>query len=451
MHFKDLMIGVSGVRGVIGKGMTPELALLWAGGFGTWIGGGKVVVGRDTRPSGEMLCAAVSAGLSGCGCDVEDVGVLPTPTVALAVEKRGAAGGIIITASHNPQEWNALKFVRSDGRMLTPTDFTELHGLVVQGPLRSVPWNRLGTIRKWDGAETAYLSAVLGVSILNLDRIRKRRFKVVLDAVNGAGSFTYPKLLEALNCSVVPLNDTGSGIFPHSPEPRPEALEDLSRVVKAESADLGFAVDPDGDRLAAVDETGQPIGEEVTLALAIQSVLEITPGPVVVNSLTSQVVEYVAGQYGVPCHRTRVGEANVAVGIKEFDAVAGGEGNGGLIYPALHLVRDAGIAMALVLNRLASGRKTLSALAGALPNYKMVKAAFPLGDRDAQTIIEEVAKFYSHDQVSRADGLRVVYEDGWVQVRASGTEPILRVFAESLSQEKAERYSAEMLEHLGSL
>ena len=442
--FKGLMTGISGIRGVVGEGMTPEVALLWSGGFGTWVKGGKVVVARDPRTSGDMLNLAVKAGLAAAGCDVDDAGMIPTPVAALAVERRGAAGGIIITASHNPQQWNALKFVRSDGRMLTANDFTDLERIVVEGPLRTAGWDRLGTVLDWDGAGMAYLGAVTGIDFLDFERLNQKRFRVAIDCVNGAGSFLYPELLEALGCEVVSIHCDGSGLFPHVAEPLPENLGDLCRTVIEEQCVIGFAVDPDGDRLAIVDEKGMPIGEELTLALAVKTVLEIQPGPVVVNSLTSQVINDIADELDVECHRTRVGEANVAAKMMEIQAIVGGEGNGGIILPQVHTVRDAGVGMAIILNRLATCRKKVSELVDQLPSYRMIKSSYPVGREDPYELLEAVAVKYEHDQVSRIDGVRVSYENGWVQIRPSNTEPILRIYAESHDIEHAQKMIDEM-------
>ncbi len=442
------MTGVSGIRGIVGEGMTPEVALLWSSGFATWTNGGKIVVGRDSRPSGVMLNLAVKSGLAAAGCDVDDIGVVPTPEAALAIARRGAAGGIIITASHNPQEWNALKFVRHDGRMLTMPDFVELERIVTEGPLRSVRWDRLGKIQDWDGADYMYLSAVTGLGCLDLDRLKGKRFKVAIDCVNSAGSKIYPALLEALGCQVIAINSDGSGIFQRPPEPHPDNLGDLCQTVINEGCSVGFAVDPDGDRLAAVDEKGIPLGEELTLAVAIRSVLERNPGTVVVNSLTSQIVDDVAQSFGVECYRTRVGEANVATGMKEMHAVVGGEGNGGIILPDLHLVRDAGVGMALILNLLSATKKGLREIWQVLPEYKMMKIAYPLQQSDADEIVQDVAGCYDHDQLSRIDGLRVAFDDGWVQIRPSNTEPILRVYSEAKTEEKAKDLLNQMLSNI---
>lgn len=439
------MAGVSGVRGIVGEGMTPEVALLWASGFGTWLQGRKVVVSRDSRPTGGMLSLAVKAGLLSAGCDVDDVGVVPTPVGAMAVERRGAGGGIIITASHNPQSWNALKFVRADGRMLTEGEFRDVEQIVVNGPIRSAAWDRIGIEVAWDGAELMYVSALLGLSMLDLDRIRRKNFEVAFDAVNGAGSFLYPRLLEALGCRVAAIHCDGSGLFPRPPEPLPANLNDLGRKVVEEKCQIGFAIDPDGDRLAVIDEAGRPIGEEVTLALAIKAVLRAQPGAVVVNCLTSNVIDDIAASYGVACHRTRVGEANVAARMKEVGAVAGGEGNGGVILPELHLVRDAGVGMALILNLLAAGKKPVSELAAQLPAYHMIKSSCPVGDRDPVELVEAAAAHYPHDLVTRIDGARISYPEGWVQMRPSNTEPILRVYAEAANPAAAKALLDELI------
>lgn len=439
------MIGVSGVRGVVGEGMTPEVALVWACGLGTMVEGGKVIVARDTRPSGEMLNYAVKAALLSCGCEVEEVGILPTPAAALAVAVRGARAGIIITASHNPQSWNALKFVRSDGRMFKPSEFEELHNIVVNGPLRSVPWQHLGVERRWDKGGEVYIREVLGVHWVDLDRIARRRFRVAFDGVNGAGSELYPQLLEALGCEVVKIYCEGNGQFPRGPEPTPENLSELSRLVVEEKCQIGFAVDPDGDRLSAVDEKGRAWGEEATLALAVQEVLKHQPGPVVINTLTSQMVAEVAAQFQVPCYRSKVGEAFVAEMMEREGAVVGGEGNGGIMYPQLHLVRDAGLGMVFLLNMLASGKRTFSYHASQLPQFYMKKASYPINDLDHNALLDRIAKIYPYNQVVRLDGLRIITPTGWVQMRASNTEPILRIFAESIDEREATELLDQMM------
>jgi len=445
------MTSVSGVRGIVGEGLTPEVALLWAGGFGTWIEGRKVVLARDSRPTGWMFVHAVKAGLMSAGCDIEDVGVVPTPTGVLAVERRGAGGGIIITASHNPQPWNALKFVRPDGRMLTANDFSELEHIVTDGPIRSAAWDKIGRSVDWKGAGEMYLDAALGLGLLDLDRIRRKKLRVAIDCVNGAGSMLYPLLLEALGCEVTSIYCDGSGFFPRSPEPGPENIQELCRCVVTNKCQVGFAVDPDGDRLAAVDETGQPIGEETTLALAILNTLARRPGPVVINSLTSQLICDITRQFEIDCHRSKVGEANVAALMKEVGAVVGGEGNGGVMLAELHLVRDAGVGMALILNEMAAARKPLSIKVAALPQYKMLKTTYPILEFNPQEALDILAERYPYDQVSRTDGVRIANDHGWIQARASNTEPILRIYSEDRDGEQAESALNEMLENIESI
>ena len=428
--FKGLMTGVSGIRGIVGEGMTPEVALIWSSGFGSWLKGGKVVLSRDPRPTGLMLNHAIKAGLMSASCDVDDVGIVPTPVGAMAVKQRGAAGGIIITASHNPQQWNALKFVRHDGRMLSASDFVELEHIVVNGPIRSVSWNKVGVSYDWNGADEMYIRAVTGIGFLELEKIKRKKLKVAIDCVNGAGSILYPQLLKLFGCEVVEIHTQMNGLFPRTPEPLPENLGDLSKLVIDNRCDIGFAVDPDGDRLAVVDETGTPIGEELTLALAVKSVLEYAPGPVVVNCLTSQVIDDIASDFKVDCHRTKVGEANVSGTISKVGAAIGGEGNGGVILPSVHSVRDAGIGMAIFINKLATTKKTVSKLRSELPTYHMIKSSQPVGGSDSKYLMEAISREYSHDQVSRIDGVRVTFDDGWVQARPSNTEPIFRIYSE---------------------
>ncbi len=449
--FTGLMTGVSGIRGIVGEGITPEVVTLWAGGFGSWVKGRKVIVARDSRPTGEMLSMSVKAALCAAGCDVDDIGIVPTPTAALTVERRGAGGGIIITASHNPQQWNALKFVRSDGRMLTAQDFNDLQRTVTEGPLRSVAWNQIGMMNEWDGSGVMHIAAITGLGLLHLEKIKGKRFKVALDCVNGAGCVIYPLLLEALGCEVVKVNCKMDGLFPRGPEPTPENIVELSKTVIEEGCVIGFAVDPDGDRLSIVDETGKPLGEEVSLALTIKSVLESKPGPVVVNCLTSMMIDDIAEEFGVKCYRSKVGEANVAAGMREFKSVVGGEGNGGIIAGDLHYVRDAGVGMALLLNRLANRKQKISEFHRDIPKYHMIKKIVPLRELDADEIISSVKSKYEHDQISTIDGLRVIFQDGWVQVRPSNTEPILRVYSESKESERALQIISQMLLNIESI
>src|SRR5690242_2568683 len=392
-----LMVGVSGVRGIVGKDLTPEVVTRWARALGTWVhengkretGKGKgsaVVLGRDARESGPAFAAAVTAGLTSVGCDVIDIGLVPTPTVQLAVEHHHAGGGIAITASHNPIEWNALKFIGPDGIFLDGADGKRVQKLAGEdGEGRG----RAGQVTTDPGAVARHLDAVLRLPVLDLERIRKRKFAVALDAVRGAGGPVMRDLLERLGCRVTGINLETDGRFPRAPEPVPENLGDLAALVRRAGADVGIAVDPDVDRLAIVDETGTPIGEDYTLALAIRAVMGGKGGkggtPIVVCNLsTSLVVEDAARAYGAEVVRTPVGEVHVARAILRLGAAIGGEGNGGVMYPALHAGRDAPVAAALLLTLLAREGRPVSQLVAAEPRYVIVKAKVERGARSRE-------------------------------------------------------------------
>src|SRR5216110_2445169 len=391
-----LMVSVSGVRGLVGKDLTPEVVARWAAAFGTWAkdggrgggtrraGGPKVVVGRDARTSGPMFAGAATAGLQSVGCDVIDVGLVATPTVQLAVEHHRAAGGIILTASHNPIEWNALKFVGRDGIFLDTAAGTRVRQLAAGESLPRAHVNAIGGVEADSDAISRHLAAVLALPAVAVRAIKGRRFRVALDTVRGAGGTLMPELLERLGCRVTAINLETDGMFPRPPEPVPENLKALGALVRRKKADVGIAVDPDVDRLAIVDEKGRPIGEDYTLAFAIRAVLGGRPvGPsarrpvVVCNLSTSLVVEDAAKEYGANVVRAPVGEAHVARQIIELKAVIGGEGNGGVMYPALHVGRDAPVAGALVLSLLARERITVSEVVARAPRYTIVKAKAP--------------------------------------------------------------------------
>src|SRR5438309_1146726 len=459
-----LMVGVSGVRGIVGKDLTPEVVTRWARAFGTWVledgkrerGKGNwsaVVVGRDARASGPAFAAAVTTGLTSVGCDVIDIGLVPTPTVQLAVEHHHAGGGIAITASHNPIEWNALKFIGSDGIFLDGADGKRVQALVGEdGGGRG----RTGKVESDAGAIERHLDAVLRLPGLDVERIRTRRFSVALDAVRGAGGPVMRDLLERLECRVTGINLETDGRFPRAPEPVPENLGDLAALVRRSGADVGIAVDPDVDRLAIVDETGAPIGEDYTLAFAVRSVLgkgERGTGKgatVVCNLSTSLVVEDAARECGAEVVRTAVGEVHVARAILRLGAAIGGEGNGGVMYPALHAGRDAPVAAALLLALLARDGKRVSELVAAAPRYVIVKAKAERGSRNAEQGLEMASvyaalrKRFPDASVDTQDGLRLAWRDRWLHVRPSNTEPIIRLIAEAPSAA-----AARDLEHEG--
>lgn len=440
-----LMISVSGMRGLVGTDLTPELVARHAAALGAWAkaaGRPRVVLGRDARTSGPMFARAAAAGLMSVGVEVIDVGLAPTPTVQLAVEHHGAGAGLVLTASHNPIEWNALKLVGPDGVFLDAEAGAAVRALAEAGPPRA-GWNGLGRLLEDPGAVTRHLDAVLVLPVIDVAAIRGRKFHVALDCVRGAGGVAVPPLLERVGARVTGIHLEPDGRFPHPPEPVPENLTDLSRAVRESGADLGLAVDPDADRLALVDETGRPIGEDYTLALAVRAVLggprdpDHRPPVVVANLSTSLVVEDAARECGARLVRAPVGEAHVARAIRDEGAVIGGEGNGGVILPALHLGRDAPLGVALILHYLARVGAPLSAVVAAAPRYAIVKAKGPRG-QDLRPLFERLRRRFPEAAADARDGLRLSWKDRWLHVRPSGTEPIVRFIAEAPTEPEAE-------------
>lgn len=450
-----LMISVSGMRGLVGTDLTPELVARHAAAFGAWVrestrGGGRpsVVLGRDARTSGLMFTRAASSGLMSVGVDPIELGIVPTPTVQMAVEHHHAGGGLILTASHNPIEWNALKFVGPDGIFLDAESGARVRALAEQGPPRQ-GWNGLGQVREDRDAVSRHLDAILGLSMIDITAIRNRHFDVALDCVRGAGAIAMLPLLDRLGCRVSGINLETDGLFPRAPEPVPENLGELGQLVRESGAVIGLAVDPDVDRLALVDETGRAIGEDYTLALAVRAVLDgrstVDGGDskakhptVVVNLSTSLVVEDAARKAGARVFRAPVGEANVARAIRDEGAVIGGEGNGGVMYPALHIGRDAPLGVALILHLLATTGVTLSALVAASPRYTIVKAKGPRG-QELRPMYDRLRNRFPDAEADERDGLRLSWQDRWLHVRPSGTEPIVRLIAEAPTMADAER------------
>lgn len=436
-QFKNLMVSVSGVRGIVGEGLTPNVAMLFAQAYGSQFPG-KVVVGRDSRVTGPMLKHAVWAGLMSVGCDVVDVDITTTPTTELIADRPEHSGGIILTASHNPKQWNALKLLGPDGMFLNQ----ELGDIIVDR-IRTenfaiVPWDKIGTLEKYNNAAEYHIDLLLDLPLINEAGIRAKKFKIVVDCCNGAGGVILPQLFEALGCDAIFLNKEPTGLFPREPEPVPKNLNELISAVKAHNADIGCAVDPDVDRLALVSEKGRPLGEEYTLALATQFVLSHTPGDVVVNASTTRAIDDIVKQSGGRVHRTPVGEIHVASRAKEIDAVIAGEGNGGVIYPEFHAGRDALVGIAFMLQLMTETGKPLSELHKNAPQYTMVKDKIQLSfDADAKSIVGEFADSHSDENVNTIDGVKLLFRDSWVHVRASNTEPIIRIIAEAPTKQQA--------------
>ena len=442
-----LIISASGIRGIVGSDLTPELVTRYAAALGhraSVRGNGRVVLGRDARTSGEMFARAAMAGLMSVGCEVIDLGMVPTPTAQLAVEFHGAGAGLILTASHNPVEWNALKLVGPDGIFLDAAAVAEVGALAEAGPERQ-GWNGVGLVREDRGAIERHLAAVLALPVVEPGRIREAQFRVALDCVRGAGGAVIPDLLQRLGCEVSGIHLETDGRFPREPEPIPENLGDLRDLVQRSGAHLGMAVDPDVDRLALVDERGNAIGEDYTLAFAVRAVLgavgrsggQADDRPVVVANLsTSLVVEDAARDGGARFVRAPVGESNVAKAMVEEGALIGGEGNGGVILPALHVGRDAPLAVALILQYLAREGRPVSALVSAAPRYRIMKAKVNRGADLPLAYAKLKARFPEADTDQR-DGLRLAWRDRWVHLRPSGTEPMIRMIAEGPTEEAA--------------
>jgi phosphomannomutase len=480
MSTNTLMISVSGIRGIVGTDLTPELVARFAAALGAWAKGrGKplVVLGRDARTSGPMFAHAATAGLLSAGCDVIDIGMVPTPTAQLAVEHHHAGAGLILTASHNPIEWNALKLVGPDGIFLDAEAGLEVRTLGEKGPPRA-RWDELGSVRSDPQAIARHLDAVLALPVVDAERIRRRGFRVALDCVRGAGGDVIPELLRRLGCEVIGINLETDGRFPREPEPIPENLGELGETVRRSGADVGMAVDPDVDRLALVDESGRAIGEDYTLAFAVRAVLgggragvaggaggagsaavrqagsstaptvkgrtaelsqrrNDSPPTVVANLSTSLVVEDAATAGGARFLRAPVGEANVAKLMREEQALIGGEGNGGVILPALHFGRDAPLGVALILRYLAGEKRPVSALVAGAKQYRIVKAKLKRGG-DLPAAYGTLMSRFPEAQADLRDGLRLAWPDRWVHLRPSGTEPVIRVIAEAPTIDQAE-------------
>ncbi len=433
------ILSISGLRGIVGDGLDPNYVVHFAQALGILADRGTVVVGRDGRATGPMLKRAVLAGLESVGCRVIDVDIAATPTCGFLVRHFGAAGGVEITASHNPVEWNGLKPFSSEGAVFDEARGKALLALLSQDSLELARWNSLGRTEDRPDAGTAHVARVL--ELVDVDSIRKRRLKVVLDCNHGSGSVLGPKLLEALGCDAVVLGGTPDGAFEHPAEPLKENLSGLCDAVRSRGADVGFAQDPDADRLAIVDNRGRYIGEELTLALCADYALARTPGPLVVNGSTSRVSADIAARHKSPFYRSAVGEANVVAKMRDMRAVLGGEGNGGVIEPQVGYVRDSLVGMAYVLAGLAGAgtpeRRTLADWVDSFPSYSIVKDKLTCPADRVEAACRALEQKYSDAKPTHGDGLRLDWPDRWVQVRASNTEPILRVIAEVPDESRA--------------
>lgn len=445
------MTSVSGIRGIVGDSLTPETIIKFITAFGQKLKGGKVVVGGDPRASSRFIQPLVKGALMACGCSPIDIQCATTPTVEIAVKKLSAAGGIAITASHNPQEWNGLKFIGSDGMFIPENEILTLYKEAESPKRNYANWKNIGNQEEYLKAVDDHLQLIHDLAYLDVNKIKKRKFKVAIDCVNGAGATIVPKLLKMFSCDVIELNTDLSGVFAHAPEPIPQNLQDLSNTVKKHKADLGFAVDPDGDRLAIISNEGNPLGEEYTLALAVKYVLSKKLGYVVVNLSTSRVIDEIAQYYNVLLFKTKVGERNVSQQMQEVDAIIGGEGNGGVILPEVHLGRDATTGIALILQMLSDFDGTISQLKQTLPQYYILKDKEHIKSIDPDKVISHFSKKYRKEQLNFADGLRVDRSDSWIHLRKSNTEPIIRLIVESRTPEISWHIMQELKEEIQKL
>jgi len=445
-----LIESLSGVR-AHDANLTEEFVKSYAYAFAEFCAGENILVGRDTRQSGNRIKSLLVEALKDAGNTVVDLGICTTPTVQYAVEYQEAAGGIVVTASHNPLPWNGLKFIGADGIFLDGEEMLRLKNRRIEIGKNFIQIEKKnGLVRSYESAVDDHIQSVLAISYIDRDLIQKAKFKVVVDAVNGAAYRAVPELLRRLGCEVIELNCHHDKPFPRSPEPLPENLGELNKTVLNHKADLGFAIDPDGDRLAIVSDLGQPISEEYTLVLAELLVLSKFQGlhqKVVTNLSTTMAVDDIAKRYGATVVRTPIGEINVAKKMREIDAAIGGEGNGGVLLPEAHLGRDSLVAAALVLQLLAEEGKKLSELMKELPQYTMIKKKVQRGDLVLADLREELERLAQPDSLDTRDGFKFIWKDRWVHLRPSNTEPIIRIYAEAPALVAAELVAKPFVEY----
>ncbi|MCD6234978.1 MAG: phosphoglucosamine mutase [Candidatus Neomarinimicrobiota bacterium] len=444
-----LIESISGVRGTIGDSLQPTHIVQYASALGTYLQSkGTVIIGRDSRPSGEAIVRIFSATLQWMGIDVINIGIVPTPTVQLLTEKKGADAGIAITASHNPFPWNGIKYIDHTGLFMNAEQVQKIMSLKNLSDKPFKKSGEFGSYREEGTALSDHIENILEIPYIQVEMIRQKKFRVVVDAVNGGGSLALPALLKELRCDVIEINCTPDGYFPHTPEPLPENLKDLMDAVVRHKAHLGMAVDPDADRLAIVDEGGRYLSEEYTLVMAVKTVLSKTTikKPLVVTNLsTTLAVDKVTKHLGGRIIRTAIGEINVSATMKAEKAVIGGEGNGGVILPDSHLGRDSLVGAALILQLLTDEDKPLSDIFASLPQYRMSKKKVEIGKSDPDTIITTLKKRYAQKEIDTTDGLKILDRDRWVHLRKSNTEPILRVYSEAPTLEEAESLGEAMI------
>jgi phosphomannomutase len=453
-----LIKSISGIRGTIGgkpgEGLSPLDIVKFTAAYGFWLKQNhnkvKVVIGRDARMSGEMVENIVSSTLIALGIDVVNIGLSTTPTVEVAVPMENAQGGIILTASHNPKQWNALKLLNHKGEFISGGEGETILKIAEEGIYSFVQVDELGTITKDDTYISKHIQQVIAHPLVNKDTIQKANFKVAFDAVNSTGGIVLPQLLKALGVTqILPLFDTPNGNFPHNPEPLPEHLHDIAKLIKKEGADIGFVVDPDVDRLAMVCEDGSMFGEEYTLVAVADYILSKKKGNTVSNLSSTRALRDVTEKHGGKYFPAAVGEVNVVEKMKEVNAVIGGEGNGGIIFPDAHYGRDALVGIALFLSLMAEKKLSASALRASYPPYFISKNKIELTPEiDVDLVLASMAKKYQHENINTVDGVKIDFEKEWVHLRKSNTEPIIRIYSESENEQKANDLAKQIIEDI---
>lgn len=434
---KPLKIGITGVRGIVGETFTPEVAVGFSQAFATYLDGGRILICRDTRSSGPMVRSAVAAGLLAAGCEVIDLGICPTPSLQLAVSWLKADGGIAVTAGHNPSPWNALKFVRGDGLYLNPQQAEELLDIYHQGEFAKARWNNIQAVIEHQDPIAHHIEVL--ERVFNVEAIKGRRLKVAVDCCNGACSLLIPRWLKVLGCEVLAINDDPKGTFPHRPEPTPATMAQLGALVKAGHADIGFGHDADGERLGIVTELGEPLSEEMTLAVCTRMRLEQSPGAIVTNLSTTGAIEKIAAQYGASVVRTPVGQTYIAEAMFEHRATLGGEGSGGITVAQVHLTHDSAAAVGLILEGLARTGELVSEMVRQLPRLFMLKHNLAVEPNRLYSVLQGFRVAIENEQLAYdlTDGIKVVRPEGWIHVRASNTESMIRVIVEAQDETNA--------------
>jgi len=432
---KLLKIGISGVRGIVGETITPELVMDFACAFGTFLGGGRVLLGRDTRPSGPMLQRSVLASLASTGCGVLDMGVCPTPILQKRVKDLGAAGGISITAGHNTAEWNALTFINREGTYLNEFQGEAVLDIFHLEKFRKAALSKLGRVKPEGRGAPSYFQALR--RFLDTKAISRRGFKAVIDPCNGAGAGIVDEFCRGLGCELVPVNNEPTGLFVHDPEPRPRNAGEVASIVRITGADAGFLLNSDASRVSIVAEDGETLSEEYALPLIASHYLAKDPGPVVTNTSTSRMIEDVAARRGVPVIKTKVGQSHVVQALLSEEGSLGGEGSGSVAVRRFHPAYDAFLSMGLLLEAMAVNGKTMSELVAELPKYHIVKEKVYCPPSRVHSVVAETRKLFPHDEILAVDGVKVEKKEGWVHIRASATEPMIRIIAENVSETKA--------------